>query len=28
MDTETLKYELIKESKESIKNSYLMRYAI
>jgi predicted phosphodiesterase len=28
MDTETMKYELIKESKESIKNSYLMRYAI
>jgi predicted phosphodiesterase len=28
MDTETLKYELIKESKESIMNSYPMRYAI
>ncbi len=28
MDTESLKYELIKESKESIKNSYLMHYAI
>jgi predicted phosphodiesterase len=28
MDTETLKYELIKESKESIQNSYLMRHAI
>lgn len=28
MDTETLKYELIKESKESIKNSYQMAYAI
>jgi predicted phosphodiesterase len=28
MDTETMKYELIKESKESIINSYSMRYAI
>jgi predicted phosphodiesterase len=28
MDTETLKYELIKESKESIMNSYPMHYAI
>jgi predicted phosphodiesterase len=28
MDTETLKYELIKESKESISNSYQLRYAI
>ena len=28
MDTESLKYELIKESKESIKNSYLIRQAI
>ena len=28
MDTETLKYELIKETKESIKNSYQMAYAI
>ena len=28
IDTETLKYELIKESKESIQNSYQMRYAI
>jgi predicted phosphodiesterase len=28
MDTETLKYDLIKESKESIKNSYLVRQAI
>jgi predicted phosphodiesterase len=28
MDTETLKYELIKESKEAIKDSYLMGYAI
>jgi hypothetical protein len=28
MDKETMKYELIKESKESIKNSYIMRYAI
>jgi predicted phosphodiesterase len=28
MDTESLKYELIKESKESIMNSYPMRYAI
>jgi predicted phosphodiesterase len=28
MDTETLKYELIKESKESIRNSYPIPYAI
>jgi predicted phosphodiesterase len=28
MDTETLKYELIKENKESIKNSLQMAYAI
>jgi predicted phosphodiesterase len=28
MDTETLKYELIKETKESIKNSRQMAYAI
>ncbi len=28
MDTETLKYELIKETKESIKNSYQVAYAI
>ena len=28
MDTETLKYELIKESKESIRNSYPVQYAI
>ena len=28
MDTETLKYELIKESKESIRNSYPIRWAI
>jgi predicted phosphodiesterase len=28
MDTETLKYELIKESKESIRNSYPVPYAI
>jgi predicted phosphodiesterase len=28
MDTETLKYELIKETKESIKNSHQMAYAI
>ena len=28
MDTETMKYELIKESKEAISNSYQMRYAI
>ena len=28
MDTETLKYELIKESKESIKNSYLIHQAV
>lgn len=28
MDTETLKYELIKESKEAIRNTYPMRYAI
>jgi hypothetical protein len=27
LDTETLKYELIKETKESIKNSYQMAYA-
>ena len=28
MDTETLKYDLIKESRESIRNSYLVRQAI
>ncbi len=28
MDTETLKYELIKETRESIKNSYQLAYAI
>jgi predicted phosphodiesterase len=28
MDTESLKYELLKESKESIKNSYLLPFAI
>lgn len=28
LDTETLKYDLIKESKESIRNSYLVRQAI
>ena len=28
MDTETLKYEFIKESQESMKNSYSVRFAI
>jgi len=28
MDTETLEYQLIKESRESIRNSYVVRYAV